>query len=126
MAFIYIVLTPRLADKGSIPGLEWAGATAMVLAAGLTLMLGAYLHFTERRMDILPQDWEEAEVEDGTGVYGFFAAASIWPFAMSMGIAVLGIGIAFMNYWMIILGAIVLIWATVMLNVQYGMPREKH
>ena len=65
MAVIYILATRNVSDTGSVQGLEWAGATGLALAAGLTLMLGAYFHFTERRIDILPQDWEEAEIEDG-------------------------------------------------------------
>ena len=89
-------------------------------------MLGGYLHFTEKRIDVLPEDWEEAEIADGFGTLGFFSPHSIWPFAMSMAVAVLGFGIVFMHYWLIALGAIFLIYTTVMLNLQYGLPKEKH
>lgn len=126
MAVLYILSTMKIADAGSIQGLEWAGATGLVLATGLTLMLGGYFHFTERRMDILPHDWEEAEIEDGAGMLGFFSPSSIWPFVMSMGILVMGFAIAFMSYWMLLLGAVVLIWSGTMLNLQYGLPKEKH
>ena len=77
-------------------------------------------------MDILPEDWEEAEVEDGAGVLGFFSPNSIWPLAMTGGIAFMAFGIAFWQLWLLVVGAIVLIWATTMLNLQYGIPREKH
>ncbi|MBV7292129.1 aa3-type cytochrome oxidase subunit IV [Corynebacterium sp. TAE3-ERU16] len=126
MAIIYIVTTMHLNDSGNIRGLEWAGATGLALSAGLALMLGAYFHFTERRMDILPQDWEEAEVEDGSGMLGFFSPSSIWPFAMTCAIAVLGYGIVFMAYWLIAIGAVLLILFATLLNLQYGIPREKH
>lgn len=126
MAVIYIVATQKVSDTGSIQGLEWAGTAGLVLAAGMTLMLGAYFHFTERRIDILPEDWEEAEVEDKAGMLGFFSPSSIWPFAMSMAIMILGFGICFMAYWLILMGAVLLILTGVMLNLQYGIPREKH
>ncbi len=126
MAVIYIVSTMHVDDKGSVPGLEWAGATALVLSGALTLMLGVYIHFTERRTDVLPEDWEEAEVADKAGTLGFFAPNSIWPAAMSGAIAVLGFGIIFMHYWMIALGAALLIFTVAKLNFQYGVPREKH
>lgn len=126
MAVIYIFSTMHVDDKGSVPGLEWAGTTALVLSGGLTLMLGVYIHFTERRTDVLPEDWEEAEVQDKAGTLGFFAPNSIWPAAMSGAIAVLGFGIIFMQYWLIVVGAVLLIFTVAKLNFQYGVPREKH
>ena|SRR5699024_4879238 len=83
-------------------------------------------HFTEVRSDITPSDWEEAEVADGAGTLGFFSASSIWPFVMTMGIMLMGYGIAFMAYWLIVLGAVILIFAGTKLNTQYITPPEKH
>lgn len=126
IAVVYIIATQRVHDSGNIPGLEWAGVTGLVLSAGLTLMLGGYLHFTERRIDITPSDWEEAEVEDNAGKLGFFSASSIWPFVMTLSVLLLGVGIAYMAYWIIAVGAVMLIWSGTMLNLQYGLPKEKH
>lgn len=126
MAVIYVFATMHVDDKGSVQGLEWAGSVALVLSAGLTLMLGVYLHFTEVRADVLPEDWEEAEVADKAGTLGFFSPSSIWPAAMSGAVAVLGFGIIFMHYWMILVGAGLLVFTVAKLNLQYGVPREKH
>lgn len=123
---IYFVATTYVQDSGNIIGLEWAGATALTLSTLLCLMLGGYLHFTERRIDVLPEDWEEAEISDAAGTLGFFSPSSIWPAAMSGAVALLGFGIIFMHYWLIALGAVALIWTTTMLNLQYGLPKEKH
>ena len=98
MAVIYILATRNVSDTGSVQGLEWAGATGLALAAGLTLMLGAYFHFTERRIDILPQDWEEAEIEDGAGMLGFFSPGSIWPFVMCVGIGIMPSAVSCINH----------------------------
>ena len=105
---------------------EPVGVTGLVLGALLGFMIAGYLNITERRMDIVPEDWEEAEIEDGAGVLGFFSPGSIWPFAMSMSIGVLGLGIAFWQLWLLAIGAVLLIGTTAMLNLQYGIPREKH
>lgn len=126
VALVYIFGTMWLQDDGYLYGVEWAGSVAIVLAFLLAMMLGGYLQFTSNRIDTLPEDWEEAEVEDKAGVLGFFSPGSIWPFAMSLAVGVLGLGIVFMFYWMIALGAIMLIWACTMLSLQYGMPKEKH
>lgn len=126
MAVIYILATIHVADDGYLHRAEWAGITALTLSVGLTAMLGGYLHFTERRADVLPEDWEEAEVEDGAGILGFFSPSSIWPAAMSGSILVLGLGIIYMHYWLIALGAVLLIYTTVRLSLQYTIPMEKH
>lgn len=123
---VYIFGTVYVNDDGYLFGAEWAGTVGLALAFLLAMMLAGYLHFTEARMDILPEDWEEAEVEDKAGIYGFFSPWSIWPFAMSVAIAFLGFGIIFMYYWLIALGAVMLIWACGGLSLQYGLPKEKH
>lgn len=115
-----------LPERGASYNFEWAGGVSLLLAGALALMLGGYLHFTEKRIDVLPEDWEEAEIADGAGTLGFFSPSSIWPAAMSGAIAVLGFGIIFMHYWLIAIGAVLLIWTTTMLNLQYGLPKEKH
>nr|WP_120492286.1 cytochrome c oxidase subunit 4 [Corynebacterium lactis] len=131
MAVVYIFATRYLQDTGNIINenqgrLEWAGATGLVLAALMTLMLGGYFHFTEVRSDITPSDFEEAEIADGAGTLGFFSASSIWPFVMTMGILLMGYGIAFMAYWLLLVGAVILIVSGTKLNTQYITPPEKH
>lgn len=126
VALVYIFGTMWVQDDGYLYGVEWVGVVALVLAFGLVMMLGGYLQFVSNRMDLLPEDWEEAEVEDKAGTLGFFSPGSIWPFAMTMAIGVLGFGIVFSFLWMILLGVIMLIWATTMLSLQYGMPKETH
>ncbi len=131
MTLVYIFGTMHLQDSGNIINenhgrLEWAGSTGLALATLLTLMLGGYFHFTEVRSDITPSDWEEAEIADGEGTLGFFSASSIWPFVMTVAISIMGIGIAFMAYWMIVLGAAILIFAGTRLNTQYLTPPEHH
>lgn len=123
---LYILATIFLKDAASLIGLEWAGATGLTMAFLLALMLAGYLHLTDNKTDIGPADWEEAEIEDGAGVLGFFSASSIWPFAMTVAIVIMAYGIAFWHLWLLAFGAVVLIWAGTMLNLQYGLPPEKH
>lgn len=126
VSVMYIFATMWVDDAGNLTGYEWAGGVSLILAAVLAFMLGGYLQFTEKRMDIVPEDWEEAEIVDGAGNYGFFSPSSIWPLMMSLAILVLGLGIIFMHYWLIALGAILLIYTTTMLNLQYGVPKDSH
>ncbi|MFH0410944.1 cytochrome c oxidase subunit 4 [Corynebacterium sp. L4756] len=122
----YVFGTAFMDNDGSMIGPEYVGIVALTLSFLFCLMLGGYFHITSKGIDVLPEDWEEAEVEDAQGIYGFFAPSSIWPFAMTASIAVLGYGIVFFYLWMIALGAVMLLWSTTMLSLQYGLPKEKH
>ena len=126
MAVFYMISTAWIGEDAYLYGLEWVGGVGLVLATALCFMLAVYLDITERRMDVVPEDWEEAEVEDGAGVLGFFSPSSIWPFAMSGAVMFLGLGIAFWQLWLVVFGAVFLVWTTTQLNLQYGIPREKH
>lgn len=126
VTIIYIISTALVKDAGSLQGLEWAGTAGLAMAFLLSLMLAGYLHLTDTKTDIGPSDWEEAEIEDGAGVLGFFSASSIWPFVMTIAIAIMAFGLAFWHLWLVVFGAVILVWSTTMLNLQYGLPPEKH
>ncbi|MCT1640765.1 cytochrome c oxidase subunit 4, partial [Dietzia cinnamea] len=87
-------------------GVEWVGTTALVLSAGLSLLIGGYLRFVARRISTLPEDYEEAEVSDGAGELGFFSPHSFWPFLLAFSVFVIGYGAAFWNWWVLIGGAL--------------------
>ena len=123
---VYIFGVTFVKDDGYLYGAEWVGIVGMFLAFLLCMMLGAYLHFTDNRSDVLPEDWEEAETEDAAGILGFFSPGSIWPLAMTGAIALLGLGVIFLYIWLIALGAVCLIAACTGLSLQYGLPKEKH
>ncbi|QFQ02117.1 Cytochrome c oxidase polypeptide 4 [Corynebacterium urogenitale] len=123
---VYIIATSMVKDPGSLMGLEWAGTTGLVMSTLLALMLAGYLHLTDNKTDISPADWEEAEIVDGSGVLGFFSASSIWPLVMTIAITIMAFGLAFWHLWLVVFGAVILIWSGTMLNLQYGLPPEKH
>ena len=122
---VYIFGVTFVKDDGYLYGAEWVGIVGMFLAFLLCMMLGAYLHFTDNRSDVLPEDWEEAETEDAAGILGFFSPGSIWPLAMTGAIALLGLGVIFLYFWLIALGAVCLIAACTGLSLQYGRPPRK-
>ncbi|WP_314038838.1 cytochrome c oxidase subunit 4 [Dietzia sp. CH92] len=107
-------------------GVEWVGTTALVLSAGLSLLIGGYLRFVARRISTLPEDFEEAEVSDGAGELGFFSPHSFWPFLVAFAIFIIGYGAAFWNWWVLIGGAVALIIFVSGLVFEYHWGREKH
>ena len=66
-------------------GLEWAGTTALVLTAGLSVIIGTFFRFIARRLDTRPEDYAQADIADGAGELGFFSPHSWWPLLIALG-----------------------------------------
>ncbi|MGU3434061.1 cytochrome c oxidase subunit 4 [Actinomycetes bacterium M1A6_2h] len=107
-------------------GIEWAGLTAIVLTAGLTLIIGTYFRFVARRLDTRPEDYDDAEIADGAGDLGFFSPGSFWPILLAAAAAFMGLAFAFFEPWMLALGAVAIIAAAAGLVFEYHVGPEKH
>ncbi|MEU1086540.1 cytochrome c oxidase subunit 4 [Streptomyces sp. NPDC005576] len=78
---------------------EPVGTTALVLAFGLSIMIGFYLAFTANRVDQMAQDNKEADVADEAGDVGFFSPHSWQPLSLAIGGALLFMSVAF-GWWL--------------------------
>ncbi|MEU5842809.1 cytochrome c oxidase subunit 4 [Rhodococcus sp. NPDC047139] len=107
-------------------GIEWAGLTAIVLSAGLTLIVGTYFRFVARRLDTRPEDYEDAEISDGAGDLGFFSAGSYWPILLAGAAAFAAISLAFFQPWLIVVAVALIIAAAAGLVFEYHIGPEKH
>ncbi len=105
---------------------EAAGIVALTLTGGLCLIVGTYFRFVARRLEERPEDNPEAEVSDGAGDVGFFSPSSYWPITVAGGVALTGIGLAFYQWWLIVLGVIFLIIAVCGLVFEYHAGPEAH
>ncbi|WP_434588663.1 cytochrome c oxidase subunit 4 [Streptomyces sp. A5-4] len=83
---------------------EPAGTTALVLAFGLSVMIGFYLAFTAKRADSMAQDDKQADVADEAGEVGFFAPHSWQPLALAIGGAFAFLAVA-MGWWLLYFSA---------------------
>ncbi|MBU3063993.1 cytochrome c oxidase subunit 4 [Nocardia sp. NEAU-G5] len=124
--FILVAVIYAFFTGQSRTGVEWAGTTAIVLTAGLTLIVGTYFRFVARRLDLRPEDFEEAEIVDGTGDLGFFSPGSFWPILLAASAAVTATGFAFFQLWLIALGVICILAAAAGLVFEYHIGPEKH
>ncbi|MFE0414504.1 cytochrome c oxidase subunit 4 [Streptomyces tendae] len=87
---------------------EPAGTTALFLAFGLAIMIGFYLAFTARRVDVGAQDNMEADVADDAGEVGFFSPHSWQPLALGFGGALAFLGVA-VGWWIMYFSAPILL-----------------
>ncbi len=79
------------------------GTAALILTFGLCAMIGFYLLFTAKRIDLRPEDDSNAEIADSAGELGFFSPYSWWPLAVAAGGAVIFLGVA-VGWWLVAMG----------------------
>jgi hypothetical protein len=121
-AIVYGVLTAMFAPGG----LEWAGTTALVLTAGLSLIIGTFFRFVARRLDTRPEDYEDADIADGAGELGFFSPHSWWPILIAMAFSTAAIGTALWLPWLIVTGIVCVLAAVSGFVFEYYIGPEKH
>ena len=85
---------------------EPIGTTALVLSAGLTLLIGGFFFFVSRRIDARPEDRKDAEIADGAGELGFFSPGSYWPLGIAASAGIMGVALAFWYSWLIIIAGV--------------------
>jgi cytochrome c oxidase subunit IV len=121
-AVLYGVLTAMFANGG----IEWAGTTALVLTAGLTLIAGTFFRFVARRLDTRPEDYEDAEIADGAGELGFYPPHSWWPILIALSFSTAAVGGALWLPWLLVAGIVFVLVSAGGLVFEYYIGPEKH
>ena len=103
-------------------GGEAVGITAIALSAGLALIIGFYLWFTDRRSGgVLPEDNQQGEIADSAGEIGFFSPHSWWPLPVGLSIAAIGTGII-IGWWLVLIAVGALVISILGLVLEYERP----
>ncbi|MCZ2857138.1 cytochrome c oxidase subunit 4 [Blastococcus sp. VKM Ac-2987] len=98
---------------------EPIGTTALALSGGLTVLIGGFFWFVSRRIDARPEDRKDAEIADGAGELGFFSPASYWPITLAAAAGLMGLGVAFWYFWLILIATVALLIAVGGLLFEY-------
>lgn len=123
-AVVYGVLTAVFqTPKGQV---EWAGTTALVMTAGLSLIIGTFFRFVARRLDTRPEDYGDADIADGAGELGFFSPHSWWPILIAMAFSTAAVGAALWLPWLIATGIVMVLAAVSGFVFEYYIGPEKH
>jgi hypothetical protein len=123
-AVVYGVLTAIFqTPKGSV---EWAGTTALVMTAGLSLIIGTFFRFIARRLDTRPEDYNDADISDGAGELGFFSPHSWWPLLIALAFSTAAVGAALWLPWLIAVGIVCVLAAVSGFVFEYYIGPEKH
>lgn len=87
---------------------EATGTTCLAIGSGMPLLMGYYFLFTAQRYDARPEDDEQAQPSDGSGVVGNFSPGSPWPIGIAAGATLICLGVIF-GHWISFIGASVLL-----------------
>ena len=79
---------------------------ALILVGGLSLIIGSYFSFVARRIEDRPEDNPDAETSDGAGELGFFSPGSYWPVGIAAAATLGGLGLAFSEWWLLVVGLV--------------------
>jgi hypothetical protein len=99
--------------------IEWAGFAALLLSGGLLGISGSFFWFVSRRIDPRPEDRGDAEIAEAAGELGFFSPGSYWPFGIALSGMVTGVGFAFVQVWLVIVGVIAILFTAAGLLFEY-------
>jgi hypothetical protein len=105
--------------KGQNDQVEWIGTVALILSGLLCSMCGGFFWFVARRIDLRPEDREDAEISEGAGEIGFFSPGSYWPFGLALSASVAGIGLVFVMWWLVALGLVMVVCGAAGLLFEY-------
>jgi|688.fasta_scaffold867804_1 hypothetical protein len=123
-AVVYGVLTAVFQQPtGSV---EWVGTTALVMTAGLSLIIGTFFRFVARRLDTRPEDYNDADIADGAGELGFFSPHSWWPLLIALAFSTTAVGAALWLPWLIAVGIVLVLAAVCGFVFEYYVGPEKH
>jgi hypothetical protein len=90
-------------DQGHV---EVAGLAALILCGGLFGISGSFFWFVSRRIDPRPEDRNDAEIAEAAGELGFFSPGSYWPISIAGAATVAGLGLAFFQMWLLMIGVL--------------------
>lgn len=110
-------------DDSYTPGhhhtIEWVGFAALILSGGLLGIAGSFFWFVSRRIEPRPEDREDAEIAEAAGELGFFSPGSYWPIGIAAAATVAGMGLAFVEVWLVVIGVILILFTVGGLLFEY-------
>ena len=88
------------------------GTTALIMTGGLSFLVAFYVLYTNKRLDGLPEDRANAEIDEADPEYGFYSPHSWWPLPVGFGAMLIALGFIFAA-WLAVFGVMVLLVAVI-------------
>jgi hypothetical protein len=81
------------------------GTTALVMTGGLSILVAFYILYTDKRLDGLPEDRANADIDEADPEYGFYSPHSWWPLPVGLAAMLIALGFIFAA-WLVVLGIV--------------------
>jgi hypothetical protein len=104
---------------------EPLGVTAILLTAGLSLMIATFFWITSRRIGIRPEDDPDAGIAEGAGEVGRFSPYSWTPLWLGLACAILFAGLA-VGAWLFLIGIVAVAIAVILWIFEYYRGEHAH
>lgn len=88
------------------------GTTALVMTGGLAILVAFYVLYTDKRLDGLPEDRANAEIDEADPEYGFYSPHSWWPLPVGFAAMLIALGFIFAA-WLVVLGVVFILIAII-------------
>lgn len=105
---------------------DWAGFPAILVTALMCLFLSFFLLFTDKKHPDMPYDNVHGDIAEATGDYGFYSPWSWWPLIIGCVCALLVIGLATTQWWVVLLAIPLAILACVGWVYEYNRGDHAH
>ena len=83
------------------------GTTGLVMTGALAFLVAFYMLYTGKRLDALPEDRDNADIDEADPEYGFYSPHSWWPLPVGFAAMMIALGFIFAA-WLVVLGLCVL------------------
>ena len=104
---------------------EWVGFPAILLTAGLSLMIGIYFRMLQKRHGTRPEDREDGEIAELAGDQGVYAPWSWWPLPLAAG-AALGLVAMAAGWWIMVPAGVLSVIGLVGWVFEFSTGRHAH
>jgi hypothetical protein len=90
--------------ESGLSHIDWVGIVGIGLAGIFAAFLAFFLGATQRGLGgTLPEDRQDAEIDDGEPEIGYFSPWSWWPMFLAFGLALAFLGLA-VGIWLMFIG----------------------
>ncbi|WP_030154452.1 cytochrome c oxidase subunit 4 [Glycomyces sp. NRRL B-16210] len=109
--YAYVTYLNENPAYGAPNRIEPVGTLALLFSGLLTGMVWLVFWVISRRIDPRPEDRADGEISDVSGEVGFFSPGSYWPLGLALTAVVSGIGVVYWLPWLMVAGAVALLFA---------------
>lgn len=103
--------------------IDWVGSLAILMTVPMAWFPAYFLWKADANTGgVLPEDFEESDIDDGDPELGFYSPWSWWPIALAASIAVVSLGLV-IGLWLVAIGLVLVLVMLAGWSFEYNRGR---